>query len=793
MSSNQVRDKFPIERLPDSGNTPPTDTLFELTRLQDKEKILLEELSLYKLANRVARLGLWIVELPEKRIIWSDEACLIHEIPIGSIPTLEQAINFYAPESRPKIQEVVESCINKGTPFNEELQLITAKGTRLIVHSIGEAIRNDAGEISKIQVVLQDISDINRTEANLRASNEKLRGLYELSPMGILLCDMQGHFVEFNEAFCRICGYTSDELSKLDYWTLTPKEYTDKEAEALDSLAKKGSYGPYIKEYIRKDGSRVPLQLNGVLIQGNDGQSYIWSIIENITERKLAEEQLQAASLYARSLIEASLDPLVTISPEGKITDVNKATEDVTGSIRSELIGTDFSDYFTEPEKAREGYQRAFLKKYVTDYPLVLRHRDGHITEVLYNASVYHNEAGDVLGVFAAARDVTERNKAEQEVAQLSLQNRLILDSAGEGIYGLDIDGKCTFVNPAALQLLGFRIEELIGQHSHSMFHHTKPDGKPYPQEDCPVQSAYKQGAVHRGSDLYWHKDGSSFPVEFISTPILEAGKITGAVVAFRDITELKKAENKITELNLDLERRVVERTEQLEAANKELEAFSYSVSHDLRTPLRAIDGFSHILLDDYAGKMDDEGKRLLNVVRDNASRMGRLIDDILKFSRTSRLEMTFTEIDMEKLAHEVVEELQPADGKLQVEIEPIPPATVDRAMMRQVFVNLLSNAIKFSSSRESARIKVGGSIEGDEAVYFVRDNGAGFDMQYADKLFGVFQRLHAMNEFEGTGIGLAIVKRIITRHGGRVWAEGKVNEGATIYFVVPNKEKSHE
>ena len=227
----------------------------------------------------------------------------------------------------------------------------------------------------------------------------------------------------------------------------------------------------------------------------------------------------------------------------------------------------------------------------------------------------------------------------------------------------------------------------------------------------------------------------------------------------------------------------------QLETANKELESFSYSVSHDLRSPLRAIDGFSHILLEDYADKLDDEGKRLLNVVRDNTSRMGQLIDDILKFSRTGRLELAYAEINMEKLACEVVEELQPVGGKLQVDIEPISPVTGDRAMMHQVFVNLLSNAIKFSRSKADARITVGGSIEGDEAVYFVKDNGAGFDMQYADKLFGMFQRLHGVSEFEGTGIGLAIVKSIITRHGGRVWAEGKLNEGATIYFALPTKE----
>jgi two-component system sensor kinase len=245
-----------------------------------------------------------------------------------------------------------------------------------------------------------------------------------------------------------------------------------------------------------------------------------------------------------------------------------------------------------------------------------------------------------------------------------------------------------------------------------------------------------------------------------------------------------------ISQLNAELERRVELRTEQLENANRELESFSYSVSHDLRTPLRAIDGFSHILLEDHADKLDDEGRRLLNVVRYNTSRMGQLIDDILNFSRTGRLELAFTRIDMEGLAREVYAEMQPTVGdSTQVVIGHLPQAKGDRPMMRQVFVNLLSNAIKFTRTREGAKIEVGCRDGANETIYYVKDNGAGFDMQYAGKLFGVFQRLHGIKEFEGTGIGLAIVKRIVNRHGGHVWAEGKVNVGATIYFALPKKE----
>jgi signal transduction histidine kinase len=241
-----------------------------------------------------------------------------------------------------------------------------------------------------------------------------------------------------------------------------------------------------------------------------------------------------------------------------------------------------------------------------------------------------------------------------------------------------------------------------------------------------------------------------------------------------------------------ELAQRVRDRTAQLEAANKELEAFSYSVSHDLRAPLRAIDGFSRIILEDYLEKLDDEGRRYLNIIRSNTQKMGQLIDELLLFSRLGRQEIRASGIDMGKLAKAVSEELKLAvpERKLKFTINTLIPGQGDQAMIRQVFVNLLSNAVKFTRPKERAVIEVDGRSEGNENVYTVKDNGVGFDMQYVDKLFGVFQRLHSSEEFEGTGVGLAIVQRIIHRHGGRVWAEGKVGEGASFYFTLPRKNK---
>ncbi len=243
-----------------------------------------------------------------------------------------------------------------------------------------------------------------------------------------------------------------------------------------------------------------------------------------------------------------------------------------------------------------------------------------------------------------------------------------------------------------------------------------------------------------------------------------------------------------VQELTRTLEARVAARTAELTAANKELESYSYSISHDLRVPLRAIGGFARILQDEYGGKLDDEGRRLIKVVNDSTGRLARFMEDIQEFFNAGRAEIKYAEADMEMLARDALRELEPAMAgrAITLDIKPLPRAYADRAMMRRVWLILFANAVKFSAPKTAAHIEAGADKIGNEIIYYVRDNGVGFDMQYADKLFGMFMRLHRVDEFEGTGIGLALVKRILTRHGGRVWAEGKVGEGAVVYFALP-------
>lgn len=363
------------------------------------------------------------------------------------------------------------------------------------------------------------------------------------------------------------------------------------------------------------------------------------------------------------------------------------------------------------------------------------------------------------------------------------------LATVANGVLITDNQGIIIWVNSGFTSLTGYLPAEVIGKNPRLL-----KSGRHGPSFYHDLWTTILSGRTWRGEFTNRRKDGTPYHDEHTITPVSTDGKITHFVTIMQDISERKRAQEEIIRLNEMLERRVHERTAELEAANRELEAFSYSVSHDLRTPLRAIRGFTQIVSEDHSERLDEEGKRLLSTVCSEAQRMDQLINDLLAFSRLAGQRLKTSRVDMNVLADTAFAGLtRQTTSTPRFERKQLPEAPGDKSMLMQVFANLLGNAIKFSRRCLDPVIEVGGWQTATECGYYVKDNGVGFDDKFRHKLFSVFQRLHGDDEFEGTGVGLALVDRIIRRHGGKVWAEGKLGSGATFFFSLPSAPELSE
>lgn len=380
------------------------------------------------------------------------------------------------------------------------------------------------------------------------------------------------------------------------------------------------------------------------------------------------------------------------------------------------------------------------------------------------NPEITEAKVSVLLQLHRQQRELMEKNQALENYALLINNSADLICIINSKTFQIEE------VNDAVEALLGYTKQEMKGS---LLTDYLSDPGKDRVRElakECPPEFSFEALMYTRNNDP-----------RYFSWNVVH--KHTSWFANGRDITRQKRTDFEIKQLNNNLERNIA----QLQLTNKELEAFSYSVSHDLRAPLRSINGYAQMIQEDHAHTFNDDAKRMLNVIRNNAKKMGTLIDDLLAFSRMGRKEITRVSIDFNKLVEPIVAEAkQNHNDKAKITLHPLPATQGDPALLSQVYINLISNAVKYSAKKDNAEVEIGAEEKDDEIVYYVKDNGAGFDMQYAHKLFGVFQRLHSNEEFEGTGVGLAIVQRIIVKHGGKVWAEGKLNEGATFYFSLP-------
>jgi PAS domain S-box-containing protein len=713
-------------------------------------------------------------------------------------PTVE-VFKIVNEETRAEVENPVARVLREGAVVGlaNHAVLIAKDGTERPIADSGAPIRDAAGHVRGVVLVFRDQSEERAAQRALQESERKFHDAIRYLDEGYYSCAPDGLLKEHNVAFARILGFEPGEDlrgSQLpDFW-----QSLDDRTEYLHELVTKGFIRNYLINAKSINGEQLVVMANSHLVKDESNRpAGIEGTFTDFTERTRAEQQIahlnaeleakvveQTAQLkdqmeLNQKILNSSPVGIFACCADGPCVLANPAVAKISGAPVEKMLQLNFHELAEWKKNGLYDKAQAALATGVN------QHADVHLTTsfgrdawLSYTFTTF--ERGGTPHFLMLVEDITERKRMEMALRESEERTRTTLYAIGDGVMSTDAAGRVARMNPVAEVLTGWREAEARGQPLAQVFQIVNEETRA--ELESPVEHALREGAVVglANHTLLIAKDGTERPVADSAAPIRgEGGETTGVVLVFRDQTEERAAKKAL-----------LRRTAQLEESNKELEAFSYSVSHDLRAPLRAISGFTRILADDYAPHMDTEGKRVCSVIREETGRMGRLIDDLLAFSRLGRAEMNLSRIDMGVMASSVFYELTTPESRKRIDflVGALPEAVADPSLMRQMWMNLLGNAVKFSSKRERAIIKVSGEQKEGEHVYAVEDNGAGFDMQYVHKLFGVFQRLHSSTEFEGTGVGLALVQRVIHRHGGRVWAEGETDRGAAFYAALPQK-----
>jgi PAS domain S-box-containing protein len=654
------------------------------------------------------------------------------------------------------------------------------------------------GRFVHARCFLRDVTSCKAAEQALGNERNLLRTLIDALPDCVYTKDREGRFVISNQANVRLLGANhEEEIRGKTSRDLGPGEIAEGYMENDQQVVTTGA--PLLDHeelFVMPDGEARTFSTAKVPLRNAMGEVIgLVGVSRDITAQQRAEKALRKSEAGLRLAQRIGRIGSWEVDLRKSITEWSEETYRIFGCRPGTFHPTTEGFFRLVHPEDRDLVRRARLealehdKSFSVDYRIV--GDDGSERFVAQQARIIRDETGDPIQLIGTIQEITDRKLAEAALRESEERFRVLFERSPEAIFILDPQGgdpelPIVDCNEVACRQHGYTRNELIGR-SFSLL----DDALTQPEKIEQFVQRVRQLRVIQAETSRRRKDGSRFYFESWTTLIATSNRDLMLDMG-RDISERKKTEAAVHRINEELEARVLERTRQLEQANRELEAFSYSISHDLRAPVRAITGFSQIIAADYGQQFQGEVARLFTLISKSGQRMGELIDDLLSFSRLSALELRRAPVDMTALARSVVAELRldQTNGHARVRVADLPAANGDASMLRQVLTNLLTNALKFSRNAAEPIVTVDARNDQDRVVYCVRDNGVGFEMKYASKLFKVFQRLHKPEQFEGTGVGLAIVQRVVHRHGGQVWAESKPGQGAVFCFTLPAAEE---